>query len=170
MVTPIRFRARLPITAALLLLSFVTSWGQKCSDGFGESGSADKAADWRVIRSFEDAGTHQSWQVMRDPRCPAAPARLVGPTILHGGRASMEESRDVRLQTALRLLIHAGDSLIVEEHTTLVNARLEATALSSAAQGEPLKIQLKIGDRIVRAVAVERGRAEILSPTREARP
>ena len=36
-------------------------------------------------------------------------------------------------------VIHAGDALIVEEHTAVVDARLEAVALSPAAQGRGLQ-------------------------------
>ena len=172
MVSSIRFRIRVPIAAALVLLPFVASWGQEL-DQCGTHFCAplyDNTGDWRVIRSFEDVGTHQSWTVVQDKKRPAAPARLVGPTILHGGRASAEESGEALLQMASRLIIHAGDSLIVDEHTAIVDARLEATALGAAARGERLKVRLKTGDRIVPAIAMEPGQAEILSPIREARP
>lgn len=177
MVSSIRFRVRVPIAAALVLLPFVTSWSQE-RDQCGTHSCAppasrlyDNTGDWRVIRSFEDAGTHQSWTVVQDKKRPAAPARLVGVAILPAaGRASAEESRDALLQTASRPIIHAGDSLVVDEHTAIADARLEATALGAAARGERLRVRLKIGDRIVPAIAIEPGRAEILSPTREARP
>lgn len=165
------------ITAALLLLPVVACWAQEreqCATDLYASPAPrqfDKTGDWRVIRSFEDASTHQSWTVVRDKKQPAAPARLWGPTILRGaGCASAEESREALLQTASRLIIHAGDSLIVDEHTAIVDARLEATALNAAAGGERLKIRLKIGNRIVEAVAIEPGRAEMVPAMREARP
>lgn len=177
MVSSIRFRVCVPIAAALVLLPFVTSWGQgrdQCGKRFCAPPAFrldDNTGDWRVIRSFEDAGTHQSWTVVQDKKQPAAPARLVGAAILPtAGRASAEESGEESLQMASRLIIHSGDSLIVDEHTAIVDARLQATALGAAAQGERLRVRLKIGDRIVPAIAIEPGRAEILSPTREARP
>lgn len=177
MVSSIRFRVRVPIAAALVLLPFVTSWGQgrdQCGKHFCAPPASrlyDNTGDWRVIRSFEDAGTHRSWTVVQDKKQPAAPARLVEaaihPTV---GRASAEESGEASLQMASRLIIHPRDSLIVDEHTAIVDARLEATALNAAARGERLKVRLKIGDRIVPAIAVEPGRAEIVSASREARP
>ncbi len=36
-------------------------------------------------------------------------------------------------------VIHPGDALVVEEHTAVVDARLEAVALGSAAAGEELQ-------------------------------
>ena len=177
MVSSISCRARLPIVSTLLLLAFVASWGQErdqCDADFYASAASrqfDKTGDWRVIRSFEDASSHQSWMVVRDKKQPAAPARLWGPTMLRGaGCASAEESREALLQTASRLIIHAGDSLIVDEHTAIVDARLEATALNAAAGGERLKVRLMIGNRVVEAVAIEPGRAEMVPAMRKARP
>ena len=56
-------------------------------------------------------------------------------------------------------MIRAGDALLVEEHTAVVDARLEAVALESAAKGARFKARLKIGGKVVRAVAISPGRA-----------
>jgi flagella basal body P-ring formation protein FlgA len=72
-------------------------------------------------------------------------------------------------QAESRPVIRAGESLIVEEHTSLVDARLEAVALGSALAGSAITVRLKIGGRVVRAVALAPGRAE-LQPQAEARP
>jgi hypothetical protein len=66
-----------------------------------------------------------------------------------------------------RLVIHAGDRLIVEENTAVVESRLEAVALGPAVVGSPLDARLKVGGKVVRAVALGRGRAAFLA---EARP
>jgi flagella basal body P-ring formation protein FlgA len=66
-------------------------------------------------------------------------------------------------------VIHPGDRVVVEEHTATVEARLEAIALEAAAIGSPVNARLKIGGKVVRAVAIAPGRAA-LAHAEEARP
>jgi hypothetical protein len=84
----------------------------------------------------------------RDPAQPAAAA----------GRAA-------RLQS----VIHTGDALLVEEHTALADAWLEALALANAVVGAEFKARLRIGGKVVRVVAVAKGRA-MLAPESETQP
>lgn len=56
-------------------------------------------------------------------------------------------------------MIRAGDALIVEEHTAVVDARLEAIALGSASKDAQFKARLKIGGRVVRVTALGPGGA-----------
>jgi hypothetical protein len=62
-------------------------------------------------------------------------------------------------------VIRAGDRLVVEEHTPVVDALLEARALNPAAQGSALEARLSIGGRVVRVVALGPGRAELQPET-----
>jgi hypothetical protein len=62
-------------------------------------------------------------------------------------------------------VIHAGDHLVVEEDTPVVSSQLEATAIGSAAIGHAFEARLKIGGKIVHAVALGMGRAVFLSDT-----
>jgi hypothetical protein len=66
-------------------------------------------------------------------------------------------------------VIHAGDALIIEENSALVEARLEAVALGPAESGWAFNARLKIGGNVVRVVALGPGRAAFAPPT-EARP
>jgi hypothetical protein len=59
--------------------------------------------------------------------------------------------------------------VIVEEHTSVIDARLEAVALGSAAVGAEFKARLKIGGKVLRVVALAAGRAE-MTPGSEAQP
>jgi hypothetical protein len=61
----------------------------------------------------------------------------------------------------MRPVIRAGDRLIVEEHTALVDAVLEARALTPAAPGSAFDARLTVGGRVVRAVALGPGRAAL---------
>jgi hypothetical protein len=66
-------------------------------------------------------------------------------------------------------MIHAGDALILEEHTAVAEARLQAVALGPAAKGAVFEARLKIGGKMVRAVAISAGRAGF-APEEAAQP
>ena len=66
-------------------------------------------------------------------------------------------------------MIRTGDALLVEEHSAVVDTRLEAVALESATKGARFKARLKIGGKVVRAVAISPGRAD-LAPENEVAP
>jgi flagella basal body P-ring formation protein FlgA len=66
-------------------------------------------------------------------------------------------------------VIRAGDELVVEENTVVVEARLEARALGSASLGNTLHARLKMGGKVVPVVALGPGRAA-LEPEMGGRP
>jgi predicted secreted protein len=128
-----------------------------------------------VVREIDDPHTGDQWMLMRDPFHPEGPGRLV----LAGGPAMRQASAVTRddtppnapraILTPFLPVIHAGDALIVEERTAVVVARLEAVALGPAAQGAVFKARIKIGGKVVRAIAVAAGRA-VFVPSDEAQP
>ena len=59
---------------------------------------------------------------------------------------------------AAKPVIHAGESVQVEEHSPVLDASLQAVALSSAASGGVLRVRLRIGGRVLRARAIAAGR------------
>ncbi len=134
----------------------------------------------RVLREIDDPHTGDRWLLMPNPANPGGPGRLVryaapGPDTPGPGRrwASPAGLRPAPapalVPEALLPVIRTGDSLIVEENTALVEARLEAIALGPAASGSPLLVRLRIGGNVVRAVALGPGRAAFAVET-EARP
>lgn len=66
-------------------------------------------------------------------------------------------------------VIHGGDRLIIEENSSVIEARLEGMALGSATAGSSFQARLRIGGKVVRAIALGFGRA-MLVPEREVRP
>jgi len=128
-----------------------------------------------VIREIDDSATGDRWLLVRDAVNPGGPGRMVrieiGKADLAGGMDgdSARKSAQGPVVTSIRPVIHAGDALIVEEHTSVVDARLEAVALGSAAVGTEFKARLKIGGKVVRVVATAAERAE-RSPESEAQP
>lgn len=172
MANSILLRSRVPIIAGLLLLPQLVCWSQKkpaalASYAPPSSSPADDAPDFRVIRRIDDPATHLWWLLVQDRKRSAAPARLVAGSANFNGIGGMTAECAALKKT---MLVHAGDSVIVEEHTGTVDARLEAIALDSAAAGDPLTIRLKIGGRILRARAIELGRVAMLSAGQEGRP
>jgi hypothetical protein len=126
------------------------------------SSSEPEPASGEIVREIDDLHTGARWLLMRDPVHPGGPGRLV----LVGGLRGIVRPSEPGIEPLLPV-IHAGDRLIVEEHTAVVEARLEAVALGPAVIGSPLDARLKIGGNVVRVVAMAPGRAAFLA---EARP
>jgi hypothetical protein len=132
--------------------------------------SMHPSAGGELVREINDPHTGDRWLLMRNDANPGGPGRFTlvtaGRTPAGGGLAQPANSAPpVRLQP----VICAGDRLVVEEHTDLVDARLQARALTSAALGSVFNVRLAIGGRVVRAVALGPGRAA-LKPETGVRP
>jgi hypothetical protein len=114
-----------------------------------------------VIREIDDPHTGDRWLLepnLTHPEGPGRLVRLVGTGPGAGDRAGVVSSRN---GAALVAVIRAGDRLIVEENTAVVEARLEAVALGAAAPGSTFNVRLRIGGRVLRAVALGPGRAAL---------
>lgn len=126
-----------------------------------------------VIREIDDSATGDRWLLVRDAVNPGGPGRMVRigmgkPDLADGLEGDpARKGSQAPAATPLRPVIHAGDAVIVEEHTSVVDARLEAVALTPAAVGTEFKARLKIGGKVVRVVAKAAGKAE-MSPESEA--
>jgi hypothetical protein len=114
-----------------------------------------------LFREIDDPHSGAVWLLFRDSEHAGGPGRLVlAAQQSHTrsgaakGRAPIAESQPV---------IRPGDALIVEEHTAMVDARLEAIALGSAERDAQFKARLKIGGKVVRVTALGPGRA-MLAP------
>jgi len=125
------------------------------------SGTATETG--QVVREIDDPHLGTRWLLVRDPQHPGGPGRLTMVPLVsnrtqrrRAGGAATEFVRELRLP-----VIRAGDRLIVEAITPVVEARLEAVALSPAEVGSMLEARLKIGGRVVPAVALGPGRAAL---------
>ena len=129
--------------------------GGQAKNGPPDSGSGTVARE-PAVREIVDTGTGRRWLLMRDAAHPGGPGQLV-------------EAGSISVPTAQRQLmlpvIHAGDRVMVEEHSERLDARLEAVALSAANAGDPVKVRLRIGGRVLQALAVAAGRAAFASNT-----
>jgi hypothetical protein len=127
---------------------------------------APPAAD--LFREIDDPSSGTRWLLFRDPIHPGGPGRLVplGPWPLALGPSS---SVPGPWRLALRPVIHSGDRIVVEQNTPVIEARFEAIALGPAVPGATLQARLRIGGRVVRAVALAPHRAALV-PETEPRP
>ncbi|MGA2752208.1 MAG: hypothetical protein ABSE53_00465 [Terracidiphilus sp.] len=125
------------------------------------------------IREIDGFATGDRWLLVRDTTNPGGPGRMVrietGKADSTGGVAGEPARKGTQspVVAPLRPVIHAGDAVIVEEHTSVVDARLEAQALGSAVVGAQFRARLKIGGKVLRVVALAEGRAE-MTPEKEA--
>jgi len=117
-----------------------------------------------MLREIDDPHSGARWLLLPNSDCRGGPGRLVLAT---GGNGTL--TAVVPIAALERPVIHAGDVLVVEEKSAVVEARLEARALGSAAKGSALQARLKMGGRVVSVVALGPGRAA-LEPETGGRP
>jgi flagella basal body P-ring formation protein FlgA len=67
------------------------------------------------------------------------------------------------VQVVVPPVIHSGDRVRLEEHSPVVDAVFESVALGNAVAGHSVQVRLRIGGRVVRAVATAPGRAVIVA-------
>lgn len=125
-------------------------------------------AEGRILREIRDPHSGACWLLVRDESHPGGPGRLVP-----AGESPIPVPPNPRAQNradgphsagssdSLAPVIRAGDRLIVEEKTSVVEAHLEAVALGPAAVGGVFGVRLRIGGRALRAVALGPGRAAL---------
>jgi hypothetical protein len=133
----------------------------------GEGSTLLGAAGGQLYREIDDPHTGDRWLLTRNDEFPGGPGRLVRvATASHvaGGASGVSAGQPVALP-----VIRPGDRVIVEEHTAVVDAVLEARALRPAAVGAVFEARLTIGGRVLRVVALGPGRAA-LQPETGARP
>ena len=102
--------------------------------------------DGEVLRQIEDPSTGDLWLLAARPKPPwrtGTPGACPATRATRRGRYSAGRAQP--LSAGERPVIRTGDALMVEEHTAVVDARLEAVALESAAKGAHFKARLKIG-------------------------
>jgi hypothetical protein len=122
----------------------------------------------QIYREIDDPNTGDRWLLLRNQEYPGGPGRLV--RVAAAGRAAGSGAEALGGQSAAALpVIRSGDRVIVEEHTAVVDAVLEARALKPAAMGAVFEARLLIGGRVVRVVALGPGRAA-LEPETGVRP
>ena len=159
---------------ALLSISCLSLAGQTAPrDGFVSSASISAAQSQTsltqtsgqvIYREIDDPSTGNKWLLLRDNTHPGGPGRLVlvagppGAARSAGSAGSQPGPRSNAI--ALIPLIHAGDRLIVEKNTAIVNERLEAVALGPGFKGSSFEVRLEIGGKVFRAVALGAGLAE----------
>jgi hypothetical protein len=117
-----------------------------------------------IFREIDDPNGGARWLLSRDLSHPGGPGELTqtGGSSTHAERS---RSKGFPAGTLTAAVIHVGDRLILEEHSAVVEGRLEAVALGPAAVGSALRVRLTIGDKVVRARALAAGRAVLQTET-----
>ena len=144
--------------------------------GFNSAGSQQSTvqATGRVLGEIDDPSTGCRWILLSNAAHPEGPGRMVlvgGPAVgrepvtVRSAHSTEEYPRDEMPQP----VIHAGGTVVVEEDSPVVDARLAAVALSRARPGEEFRARLKIGGNVIRARAIDSVRAALVNK-REAQP
>ena len=91
---------------------------------------------------------------MRNRRNPAGPG-----LVITANDTDVPTSNPAARRNAASCAIHAGDALLIEEHSAAADSYLEGVALEGAQLGATLSVRLKLGGKVVKVTAMERGRA-----------
>ena len=112
------------------------------------------------IRVIVDPATGDRWLLRRDAAHPGGPGRWA--RVMRGpARGGTPGGAAPATAAAGKPVIHAGDRLIVEENTPVVEAHLEAVAMTSAAAGGAVQVRLAIGGAVLSATVRAPGLAEM---------
>jgi hypothetical protein len=117
-------------------------------------------APGQLLRILEDPSLGDRWLLCRDLEHPGGPGRLLQLRAERSGAVKRSPVGPLAaVEPAVRPVIHAGDRLVLEEHSAAAEARLAAVALDSAPAGSAFRARLQLGGKVVRAVALGTGRA-----------
>jgi hypothetical protein len=141
--------------------------GPRVLDAPPQATRVQASAPNEVVREIDDPHTGARWLLMRDLSHPGGPGRLLLVESTRNPARQAAGAKQSRVEP--RPVLHAGDQLIVEENTPVVESHLEAVALGPAVIGSAFNVRLTMGGKVVRAVALAPGRA-VLQPETEARP
>ncbi len=158
--------AALLVAAAALPVSGQAGGGQAggAAPGFRIEVSSSAPAGSQLVREVDDPATGQRWLLLRNERDPGGPGRMVLAGVevgVDGADGRLARTRSRGDETLALPVIRSGERLVVEEHTAILDAVLEARALKAAARGSTFPVRLTIGGRVVRVVALGPGRAEL---------
>jgi hypothetical protein len=149
-------KMRMMGTAGLLVLMFPCGvWTQTVAD-------RSTAANGQVVREIRDPHNGMRWLLERSIGNSGAPGRMVLLNDRESPEVCLSKSPNRQPDTkheAQSPVIRTGDRLVIEDHSALVDARLEAISLSAAIQGAEFNARLTIGGTVVRAIAIAPGRA-----------
>lgn len=146
-------------TMAVILLSLVAPVASRAQMQGRPVGAVPASAPRGEI---DDPNSGARWLMYASAN--GGPGRLVLVSSSRGtAPRGTAQARGVDAPRLPRPVIRAGDRIVLEEHTPVVDARLEAIALGPAAPGGDLRVRLAIGGRTLAAVAVTAGRA-LLAP------
>jgi len=110
-----------------------------------------------VMKEIDDPTSGMRWFLVEDPAHPGGPGRLIAVSA-----GSLRQSPAGHTGAAgPEPVIRAGDRVQVEEHSAVVDGSLQAIALGSAVPGAKLRVELRVGGRVVTARALGPGRAEL---------
>ena len=117
----------------------------------------DALAPVHVVREIKDPQTGAHWLILPNAANPAGPGRMV-----LAREVSRSDGVGYAEKVAPVVAIHLGDRVVVEEHTHMAEAYLEAVALEPAVAGASFHLRLKIGGKVMLAVAIAPGRAALM--------
>jgi hypothetical protein len=123
-----------------------------CAVGAQEARRGVQQDPAMALREIDDPHSGARWLLVKDLAHPGGPGHLV--------RVKRDETAGAGSRLAVPM-IHTGDHVVVEEHSEVVDAVLEAVALGPAVEGGLFSARLNVGGRVLRVAAIAPGRAQL---------
>jgi hypothetical protein len=129
--------------------------GLSCLGALGQNPPSARRV-LRTVREVDDPSCGLRWYLLRDLSHPGGPGSFA---VFAGSREDPEEAQ---VEPARRTIVFAGDRLIVEERTAVLDTRLEAVALRPASAGQIIDVRWRNGGKSILVRIVGPGRARLL--------
>ena len=159
------------LAGAILSVAFAQTAGRPTpsqAGSFKPPAADPNIASTSIVREINDPHSGVRWLLLVNALHPGEPGRMVRADTFRG-EFQKPKAAGQKAPALFQLAIHAGERVIVEEHSQVVDARLDAVALNPAAVGGVVRVRLAVGGRVVRALAVDTGRVA-LDEGKEGRP
>lgn len=127
--------------------------------------SKPAVASGPVVREVDDPATGSRWLLVNDGIQPGGPGHWVrADAPFWRGAGSNLRGHKAKQDTAYKamhskLVIRAGQLIVVEEHSAVADAHLNAVALEPASIGSILHVRLEVGGKTINVTASGPGRA-----------
>ena len=147
-----RMELRIASIAAALAVGCSCFAFQAARQSLSISGATCPGPGFPGEHVIADPHTGRRWLLARDPEHPGGPGKLVEAPVGEAAKSN-----------ACHIVIRTGDCVLLEEMTPVARGVFETVALSSARQGASLRVRLRIGGRVVRAIAIGPRRAIVVA-------
>lgn len=156
-------------SAVLSILPLVAQSGRGASAAAQGAAKAENPAangPMEAVRTIADPATGDCWLLEPNLRHPEGPGRLVrkgpGDPSCHWTAGELGARPTRAGKRAGMPVVRAGERIVVEEKTPVVDVRLETVAMEPGWTGMVVRVRPRTGGRVLQAMILGPGRARLV--------